>query len=75
MIFERLRHNDPLAAHVGRSLERFLAGQSEMTDRGEEIIALHRATLGRLADQEGGDIEARLDIVSGLERLVAKRAA
>lgn len=75
MIFERLRHNDPLAARVGRSLERFLAGQGEMTGRGEEIVALHRAALGKLDDQDDGATEARLEIVAGLERLVARRAA
>jgi CheY-like chemotaxis protein len=75
MIFERLRHNDPLAARVGRSLERFLSRQSEMTRSGEEIVALHRATLGKLSDQEDADIEARMEIITGLERLVSRRAA
>ncbi len=75
VIFERLRLNDPLAARVGRSLERFLDGQHELTGRGEEIVALHRATLGKLADQDHDADEARLEIVAGLERLVLRRAA
>ena len=75
MIFDRLRLNDPLAARVGRSLERFLEGQRQLTDSGQEIIALHRTTLGKLADQDDDAAEARLDIVAGLERIVGRRTA
>lgn len=75
VIFDRLRMNDPLAARVGRSLERFLAQQTKMTDHAAEIIALHRATLGKLLDVGDGTEETRMDIVAGLERLVTRRAA
>jgi CheY-like chemotaxis protein len=75
VIFERLRMNDPLAARVGRSLERFLAHQTAMTDHAAEIIALHRATLGKLLDVGEGTQDTRLEIVAGLERLVTRRAA
>ena len=75
MIFNRLRLNDPMAARVGRSLERFLDGQQELTGRAQEIVALHRATLGKLGDQDHDAHEARMDIVCGLERIVGKHAA
>jgi CheY-like chemotaxis protein len=75
VIFDRLRFNDPLAARVGRSLERFLAQQSAVTDHAGEIITLHRATLGKLLDVGQGSMETRMDIVMGLERLVTRRAA
>ncbi len=75
VIFERLRMRDPLAARVGRSLERFLEDQKELTDYSREIIALHRATLGKLVDHGDGDDATRLEIVTGLERLVSRRAA
>jgi len=75
VIFERLRMNDPLAARVGRSMERFLAQQSALTDHAGEIIALHRATLGKLVDEGDGATETRMEIVAGLERLVSRRAA
>lgn len=75
IIFETLRRRDPLGARVGRSLERCLSGAKAIDARDEEIIALHRATLGRLDDHRGASKHVRLDIVAGLERLVERRAA
>ncbi len=75
VIFERLRMRDPLAARVGRSLERFLATQTELNDHSRQIVNLHRATLGKLVDHADGEDVTRLEIVTGLENLVKKRAA
>jgi len=75
IIFEKLRRNDPLAARVGRSLERYLSDVDAIDPRAAEVIELHRATLGRLDDHRGADMTVRLDIVASLERLVERRAA
>lgn len=75
IIFEKLRRGDPLAARVGKSLERYLSCVDMIDPRGAEIIELHRATLGQLDDHRGADMTVRLDIVASLERLVARRTA
>jgi CheY-like chemotaxis protein len=75
IIFEKLRRNDPLAARVGKSLERYLACVDAIDPRSAEIIELHRATLGQLDDHRGADMDVRLDIVASLERLVDRRTA
>lgn len=75
IIFEKLRRNDPLAARVGRSLERFLLNTDVINTRAGEIIALHRATLGKLDDHHSAEANVRLEIVAGLERLVERRTA
>jgi AmiR/NasT family two-component response regulator len=75
IIFEKLRRNDPLAARVGKSLERYLSHLDAIEPRSAEIIQLHRATLGKLEDHRGADMTVRLDIVAGLERLVERRTA
>lgn len=75
IIFEKLRRNDPLAARVGRSMERYLSHVSTLDPKGAEIIELHRATLGQLDDHKSADMTVRLDIVAGLERLVERRTA
>jgi DNA-binding response OmpR family regulator len=75
IIFEKLRRNDPLAARVGRSMERFLSHLDCIDARSAEIIELHRATLGKLDDHRTADTSVRLDIVAGLERLVERRTA
>jgi DNA-binding response OmpR family regulator len=75
MIDEKLRRHDPLAARVGRSLERYLRHAGAMTTRTREIVELHRGSLGRLDDHHGAAMAVRLDIVEGLERLVERRAA
>lgn len=74
IIFEKLRRNDPLAARIGRSLERYLARVSRIDARSTEIIELHRAALGKLEDHRGADVTLRMDIVAGLERVVELRA-
>lgn len=73
IIFTMLRRGDELSARVGRSLERFLAGVDALGDREREIIQLHRAALGRLADLEGEAVEERREVVEGLETLVRRR--
>ena len=75
IIFEKLRRNDPLAARVGRSLERFLLTAGAIDGRAGEIITLHRATLGKLDDHREAEASVRLEIVASLERLVERRAA
>lgn len=75
IIFEKLRRNDPLAARVGKSLDRYLSAVTTLDPRCNEIIELHRATLGRLEDHRSAEMSVRLDIVAGLERLVERRAA
>lgn len=75
IIFESLRRNDPLSARVGKSLERFVQGRSELDTAAREIIALHRGALAQLADLRHETLELRLDVVAGLERIVARRTA
>ncbi|MCR9130818.1 MAG: hypothetical protein NXI12_15020 [Alphaproteobacteria bacterium] len=75
IIFEKLRRNDPLAARVGRSMERFLSAMDRIDEKSAEIIELHRMTLGKLDDHRGAEMNVRLDIVAGLERLVERRTA
>lgn len=74
MIFSMLRRNDPLAARIGRSLERYLAGLTALSDRDREIITLHRASLGRVLDLQAAANDVRLEVITGLEALVARRA-
>ncbi len=75
IIFESLRRSDPLSARVGRSLERFLDGRGVLDASAREIITLHRGALAQLADLRREALEPRLDVVAGLERIVARRAA
>lgn len=75
IIFEKLRRNDPLAARVGRSLERYLSHLSAISPRSAEVVELHRATLGRLDDHRSADKSVRCNIVVGLEQLVERRTA
>ncbi|MGJ3232938.1 MAG: response regulator [Oceanicaulis sp.] len=75
IIFESLRRQDPLSARVGRSLERFLDGREAVDPAAREIIDLHRGALAQLADLRRESLELRLDVVAGLERIVARRAA
>lgn len=75
VIFERLRMKDPLSARVGRSLELFLTGKTDMSGHDHQVVALHRATLGKLVDEAHSEDDTRLEIVQGLERLVSRRAA
>ncbi|HBU62507.1 MAG TPA: hypothetical protein DEB67_08735, partial [Oceanicaulis sp.] len=73
IIFTMLRRGDELSARIGRSLERFLASVDALGDREREIIQLHRASLGRLADLQGESREERMEVVEGLETLVRRR--
>lgn len=73
IIFTMLRRGDELSARVGRSLERFLASVNALGDREREIIQLHRASLGRLADLQDDSHAERLEVVQGLETLVRRR--
>ena len=75
IIFESLRRNDPLSARVGKSLERFLEGREGIDARAREIITLHRGALAQLSDLKGDALENRMDVVAGLERIVARRIA
>lgn len=52
-----------------------MAHETAITDHAAEIIALHRATLGKLLDVCEGANDTRMVIVAGLERLVTRRAA
>lgn len=73
IIFQMLRRGDPLAARVGRSMERYLSGVSDWTSRSREIVDLHRATLGQLRDLQAQPDDARLEVVVELEGLVRRR--
>ncbi len=73
IIFSMLRRGDELSARIGRSLERFLASVDALGDREREIIQLHRASLGRLADLQSESLEERMEVVEGLETLVRRR--
>ena len=73
IIFSMLRRGDELSARIGRSLERFLGSVETLGDREREIIQLHRASLGRLADLQGESREERMEVVTGLETLVRRR--
>jgi CheY-like chemotaxis protein len=75
IIFESLRRKDPLSARVGKSLERFLEGRDGIDVEAREIITLHRGALAQLSDLKREALEMRLDVVAGLERIVARRAA
>lgn len=75
IIFESLRRKDPLSARVGRSLERFLDGRVALDPSAREIITLHRGALAQLVDLRNEAVALRLDVVAGLERIVARRAA
>ena len=74
VVFQRATQAvDELSARIGRSLERFLASVDALGDREREIIQLHRASLGRLADLQGESREERMEVVEGLETLVRRR--
>ncbi|MEQ8405540.1 MAG: hypothetical protein RKE49_10615 [Oceanicaulis sp.] len=75
IIFESLKRRDPLSARIGKSLERFLDGREAIDAQAREIIALHRGALAQLSDLKRESLELRLDVVAGLERIVARRAA
>ncbi|XBQ16116.1 MAG: hypothetical protein ABL308_14330 [Oceanicaulis sp.] len=75
IVFESLRRRDPMAARVGRSLERYLGAVTTLDDRASEIVDLHRATLAKLSDARGADTAHKLDVIAGLERIVERRAA
>ena len=75
IMFESLRRQDPLSARVGKSLERFLTGRDALDSPAREIIALHRGALAQLSDLRRESLELRVDVVTGLERIVARRAA
>lgn len=75
MAFQSMRRGDPIGARVGRSLRRFLEGLDTLTPEAREIIALHRATLGRLDDLKDAEPQVRAELVNGLEVIVSKRKA
>jgi len=73
IIFSMLRRGDDLSARLGRSLERYLATVGTLGDREREVIELHRASLGRLADLLNEPEDTRLEVVEGLETLVRQQ--
>ena len=75
IIFESLRRKDPLSARVGKSLERFLEGRDGIDAEARQIITLHRGALAQLSDLRREALEMRMDVVAGLERIVARRSA
>lgn len=74
IIFERLRANDPLAARVGRSMERSLSGLNALDITAAAALSLHQDALKRLDDNRTADITVRMEIVAGLERRLAAAA-
>jgi CheY-like chemotaxis protein len=75
IIFNMLRKGDQLSARIGRSLERFLSSVEALGEREREIIQLHRASLGRLADLQGEPEQTRMEVVEGLETLVRRKVS
>ena len=69
VIFDSLRRGDPLAARVGRSLERFFAHSRKLGLEAVEIVDLHRYALARLGDLQDNSMEERIEVVIGLERV------
>lgn len=75
LVFESLRQRDPLAARIGRSLERFLARISIVDEPAQIMIELHMEALCELEAHRSCDMEIQSDIVDGVERLSAGNSA
>ncbi|MEO1038689.1 MAG: response regulator [Pseudomonadota bacterium] len=73
--FDMMRRGDLLAARVGRSLRRSMEGVEEITPRIDEVVRLHRATLGQLKTLHAAPAETRAEVVNGLERVAARQSA
>ncbi|PWE18872.1 hypothetical protein DDZ18_04590 [Marinicauda salina] len=75
MALRMIRRGDPIAARVGRSLKQYLTAAPQLDAEAEEVIRLHRSALARLQGLHEADAELRLELVSGLETIVSRRAA
>lgn len=72
---DMMRSGDSVGARVGRSLRRYLEIHGPRGGREPEIIQLHRSAVSRLKELRAAPAPTRVEIVTGLERIVASRAA
>lgn len=70
---DMMRSNDPIGARVGRSLRRYLEQEGERGARESEIVDLHRSAVSRLKELRAARPSVRMEIVTGLERIVRAR--
>lgn len=73
--FDMMRRGDILAARVGRSLRRAIDGVEDVTPQIDEVVRLHRATLGQLNTLLAAPEKTRAQIIDGLERIAVKPRA
>ena len=74
-MFESLRQRDPLAARIGRSLERYLARIRVFDETARTVMELHMEALCELEAHRNCDMAIQSDIVDGVERLSAGSSA